>query len=78
MSGWSCREAIAMERRHILEGEIKISRQKMIVSELILKKHDRLVPMAMDVLYMLCDSLEMSRTRLLDLESHVGEPSYRN
>ncbi|PKU24280.1 hypothetical protein CWS72_11820 [Telmatospirillum siberiense] len=67
-----------MERRHILEGEIKISRQKMIVSELILKKHDRLVPMAMDVLYMLCDSLEMSRTRLLDLESHVGEPSYRN
>ena len=67
-----------MERRHIIEGEIRVLRQEMLISELILKRHDRLVPMANDVLSIMRDCLEMSRTRLLDLESHVGEPSYRN
>ncbi len=78
MSGWSCQEAIAMERRHIIEGETRVSRQESLISELILNKHDGLMPMATDVLFILRDCLEMSRKRLLDLETHVGEPSYRN
>jgi hypothetical protein len=72
MSGWSPTDAIAMERRHIIEGEQIVARQEMIVSELIEKRHDRLVGSANDLLDLFRDLLEVSRGRLRDLERRYG------
>jgi len=77
MNVWSRKDAIAMELRHILEGENRISRQEMLMSELIRKGHDSLLPMADDVLRILRESQEMSWTRLRDLEGHLGEPPHQ-
>jgi hypothetical protein len=35
MSDWSPETAIAMERRHILEGEKRVSRQEALVGKLV-------------------------------------------
>jgi hypothetical protein len=78
MSRWSCNNAIAMERRHILDGEKRVARQEALMSELVEKEHTQLVPMATDVLDILRQCLEMSKTRLRDLEGHLGEPPYHN
>jgi hypothetical protein len=73
MSGWSPEDAMAMERRHVLEGEKRVARQEALVRELIEKGHDRIVPQSNDLLSLLLASLELSRTRLRELEDH-----YRN
>ena len=78
MNLWSCKDTIAMERRHILEGEKRVARQEVLISELTRKGHDWLLPMAADVLSIMCDCLEMSKTRLMDLEGHLGGPPYHN
>lgn len=73
MSGWSPEDAMAMERRHVLEGEKRVARQEALVRELIEKGHDQIVPQSNDLLSLLLASLELSRTRLRELEDH-----YRN
>jgi len=78
MNLWSCKDAIAMERRHILDGEKKVARQEALMLELIEKHHTKLVPMAADVLGILRECLEMSKTRLRDLEAHFDEPPYHS
>jgi hypothetical protein len=68
MNGWSPEDAIAMERRHILEGEKRVARQEALVKELTEKGHDRIVPQSNELLGVLRALLELSRERLQDLE----------
>jgi hypothetical protein len=72
MSGWSPREAIAMEKRHILEGEKRVARQAALAEELIEKGCGHLVPQCNELLWLLRKSLELSRECLRDLESRYG------
>jgi hypothetical protein len=74
MSGWSPAAAIAMERRHILEGTARIARQEALVARLTEEGYDRLVPRSNEVLALLRNSLELSKERLLDLESRYDLP----
>jgi hypothetical protein len=78
MIGWSPQEAMTMERRHILEGEKRVARQKALMGELIAKHYDRTASMASELLGVLQESLELSRSRLRELESRFDEPSNRN
>ena len=78
MSDWSPEKAIAMERRHILDGEKRVSRQEALVGKLIEKGHDQLVRAANEVLGLLRESLELSRERLRDLENRYGQTPRRN
>jgi hypothetical protein len=73
MSSWSPQEAIAMERRHILEGEKRIARQEALVSELIDAKRDQLAFRADELLGLMRDTLELSRKRLRELETPLDE-----
>jgi hypothetical protein len=73
MSDWWSEKAIAMERRHILEGEKRVSRQEALVGKLIENGHDQLVRAANEVLGLLRESLELSRERLRDLENRYGQ-----
>jgi hypothetical protein len=68
MSGWSPSDAIAMERRHIIEGGKRVARQEMLVSELTKKGHEQIVLRSQEILSALRQSLELSRARLRDLE----------
>jgi hypothetical protein len=70
MSGWSLEDAIAMERRHVLEGEKLVARQEALMDRLIGKGNPELVTIGYGVLALLTESLELSRKRLRDLESH--------
>jgi len=72
MSGSSREDTIAMERRHISEGEKRVARQQSLVGELIEKGHDGLAHTANELLVILLESLELSRTRLRDLEGRSG------
>jgi hypothetical protein len=73
MSDWSPGKAIAMERRHILEGEKRVARQEALVGKLIENGHDQLVRAANEVLGLLRQSLELSRERLRDLEDRYSK-----
>ncbi|SEE99408.1 hypothetical protein SAMN05519104_7553 [Rhizobiales bacterium GAS188] len=77
MNGW-LEDAITMERRHILEGEKRVARQEALVAELIGKRRDDLARTAKDVLGILRESLELSRTRLRTLEGGLCEPPNSN
>lgn len=77
MSGWSPDDAIAMERRHILAGEKGVARQQALLEELVGKGHDQLALAANDLLALLLESLELSRTRLRELEGSSSEPRKR-
>jgi len=78
MNGWSPEDAMAMERRHIVEGKKRVARQEALVRSLIEKRHDRIVPRSKEVLCLLRDSLELSKERLRDLEGRYGKaPSAR-
>jgi hypothetical protein len=79
MSDWSPEKAIAMERRHILEGEKRVSRQEALVGQLIENggRH-QLVQTANGVLDLLRESLELSRMRLRYLEDYYGGLPSRN
>jgi len=64
MNGWSREEAISMQRRHILEGEHLVAKQQALVEKLIEKGHHGLVETANELLGILRESLELSRTLL--------------
>ena len=72
MSGWSPEDAIAMERRHILEGEKMVARQEILVRQVVEKRYDRIVHDANEVLRLLRESVDLSRERLRDLEDRYG------
>ena len=72
MGGWSPANAIAMERRHILDGEKRVARQEALVSELIKKGNHRLAGDADDLLGLFREILEASRHRLRELEGQYG------
>ena len=72
MSGWSPEDAIAMERRHILEGEKMVVRQEILVRQVIEKRYDHIVHDANEVLRLLRESVDLSKDRLRDLEHRYG------
>jgi hypothetical protein len=72
MGRWSIEDALAMERRHILEGEKRVARQEMLAAVLICNGRDQLALAANDLLGLLRESLELSRTRVRQLESRVS------
>jgi hypothetical protein len=79
MSDWSPEKAIAMERRHILEGEKRVSRQEALVGRLIENGgRYHLVHTANEVLGLLRESLELSRECLRDLENRYGKAPSRD
>ncbi len=78
MSGWSPEEAIAMERRHILEGEKRVARQEAFMGELIGGGYAQLALTAKEVLSIMLETLELSRIRLRSLEGLPGEPPKSN
>jgi hypothetical protein len=79
MSGWSIEDALAMERRHIFEGEKRVAQQEALAAGLSRKGHDQLALAADDLLGLLRETLELSRMRLRQLEglSRTFEPAYR-
>ena len=76
MSDWSPEKAIAMEERHIVEGEMRVARQEMLVAKLIEKGHGGRLTLAEDLLSILCESVELSRERLVDLRNRYGNPPH--
>jgi hypothetical protein len=68
MSGFSPEDAMAMERRHIQEGEQRIIRQETRVVELNEKGNSEITLRAVSLLKFMHESLEFSRERLRDLE----------
>jgi hypothetical protein len=76
MNGWSPESAIDMEERHIVEGEMRISRQEALVAKLIEKGLGECLTLAEDLLSLLHESVELSRERLLYLRNLHGEPPY--
>jgi len=79
MNGWSPEDAMAMERRHIVEGKKRVARQEALVRSLIEKRLDRIVPRSKELLGFLRDSLELSKERLRDLEDRYSKmPSERH
>lgn len=73
MGGWSCEDAIGMERRHIFEGEKRIARQQAIIRELIDAGHDQLAITAAELLGVMHEILEFAKARLRNLEGHLGD-----
>ena len=74
MGDWLPEKAIAMERRHILEGEKRASRQEALVGKLVWNGgRYQLVQSANKLLGLLRESLELSRERLRDLEERYGK-----
>jgi hypothetical protein len=72
MSDWSPETAIAMERRHVLEGGERIARQEALVKKLMERGPPELVQIAGQMLDTLRESLELSRDRLRYLEGRYG------
>jgi hypothetical protein len=73
MNGWSPTDAIAMERRHIIEGEKVVARQAALVLVLHEKRHSQRERLSIELLDIFQDCLKFSRRRLLDLEQRYGE-----
>jgi len=74
MSDWSPEKAIAMEKRHIVEGEMRIARQEAIVANLMEKGRGELLTLAEDLLSAFRESVGLSRERLLYLRNRYGTP----
>jgi len=74
MGDFSPERAMAMERRHILEGEKRIARQETLVAGLTAHGRGDLLRLANEMLTCLRESLELSRERLRDLESRYAKP----
>jgi hypothetical protein len=73
MSGWSAKDAIAMERRHVLEGEKRVVRQLALVAKLDGGGNDQLAKGAVELLDLQRDILEFSKMRLQQLEDRFGK-----
>lgn len=71
MNDWSLEDAISMERRHLLEGAQRVARQEALLERLGQIGTWQLVPLASDVLETMRVSLEISRTRLQNLEGRA-------
>jgi hypothetical protein len=69
MSGFSPEDAMAMERRHIVEGEKRVARQEALVRELTEKGRTQIVQRSIELLGDMRNMLELSRARLRDLEN---------
>jgi hypothetical protein len=76
MAGWSHKDAIAMERRHIIKGEKRVARQKALRKDLIGKGYNQLVLPAKEFLDLLRESLELSRERVRYLEDPPEPPAH--
>ena len=76
MGAWSHEEAIAMEERHIAEGEVRVARQEALVAKLIEKGHGENLTVAEELLSLLRESVEISRERLLYLRHRYGKPPH--
>jgi uncharacterized coiled-coil protein SlyX len=74
MSDWSPAKAIAMEERHIAEGEMRVTRQEVLVAKLTENGPQEHLVLAKDLLALLLESIERSRERLLDLRNRYGNP----
>jgi hypothetical protein len=72
MIEWSPDDAIAMERRHIVEGEQRIARQEMLVLRVTERRNDQLIRDAEEVLRLLREWVDLSRARLRYLEERYG------
>ena len=68
MSEWSREAAIAMERRHVADGQRLIERQEALIAKLVQKGARGLIPLAADLLSEFREAVEMSKARLRDLE----------
>jgi hypothetical protein len=77
MSPWSPEENVAMERRHILEGEKRVARQEALTGELIEKGYYRIANEAIELLKVMRETLELSRERLRHLEDRYGNAGKR-
>jgi hypothetical protein len=78
MSGWSPRQVIAMERRHVLEGKKRIARQEALVKKMVEQGHEQLAYTASQILDVLRQSLELSRERLRYLEGRYDNAPASN
>ena len=72
MSGFSPDDAIAMERRHIREGEKRIARQEALVKKLTEKGSFEVARLSKEVLTLLRASQELSINRLRYLKCYFG------
>jgi len=61
-----------MERRHTIEAEKRVVRQKALVKELVAQGHEQLAHTASQMLDVLRESLELSRDRIRYLEGRYG------
>jgi hypothetical protein len=73
MSNWSPLDAIAMERRHIVEGEQRIAWREILVRQVTERGRDQLIHDAHEVLRLLREAVDLSRERLRDLEDRYGD-----
>jgi hypothetical protein len=68
MRDWSPKDAIALERRHIVEGEQRVARQEMLLRQVTAWGRENLIDDATEVLRLLREAVDLSRVRLRDLE----------
>jgi hypothetical protein len=73
LSSFSPERAMAMEHRHILEGEKRVARQEMLVKRLAGNGQSHLLCNASQVLTLLREGLTLSRDHLRSLQSHYGD-----
>jgi len=73
MSDWSPAKAIAMEERHIIEGEMRVAVRRRLRSLIENGLVERL-PLAEGLLSLFLESVAISRERLLDLRNRYGNP----
>lgn len=71
MTGWDREAAIAMERRHIADGERRIERQQAFIARLVQRGAIDLLPMSTGLLAEFRDLLEMSKARRQTLQSRA-------
>jgi AraC-like DNA-binding protein len=67
MRDWSPKDAIALERRHIVEGEQQVARQEMLLRQVTTWGRENLIDDATEV-RLLQEAVDLSRARLRDLE----------
>jgi hypothetical protein len=64
MSAWSPDDAIAMERRHILEGERRVAHQEALARKLAEEGNSQLAASADELLILMRKALVLSRSHL--------------
>lgn len=69
----SCGDTVAMERRHLLEGEQLVARRQALMEKLIERGNYDLVEAANELLDILRESIDLSMTRLRELEDRLRE-----